>query len=178
MPKINKELIQNFIDGLIIYDYMLFGGVFVLFILFILLAILSRNKTFFATIFILLAVFTLFVSPFVGYIQLHKYLFKHDIEMTSQLRLHYTQAVVIKGTITNKSKINFTSCKIVASTYKVGKNKYRNYLLKFKPFQKMSIVEEDILVGQKRSFKMIMEPFTYKKDYNVSLSASCKGVVR
>ncbi len=170
--------INEFINNLIIYDYMLFGGAFVIFILFIILAIVLRNKLGIALFLVLLAFGTLVIAPTLGYVEMHNYLFKNSTKITSQKKLEFTKAAVINGIVTNESKYNFSSCKITASAYKVSKNKYKNYLLKFKPFKKMSIVEEDISRGEQRDFKMIMEPFTYSKDYNISIYAKCKGILK
>ena len=49
-----KEKITAFINGLIIYDYILFGAVFTLFILFIVLAIVLRNRVGLSIFFIFL----------------------------------------------------------------------------------------------------------------------------
>jgi len=169
-----KTKITAFIDGLITYDYILFGGSFVLFILFIILAIVLRRKTTIAVIFVLLGFVVLVAGPTIGYIKMHEYLFKNSVTLISQKKLSYSKAVVVKGKLTNESKLNFKSCKITASAYKVTKNKYRNYLLKLKPFKKMSIDELDIPKGSTINFKIFVEPFTYAKDYNISLGADCK----
>ena len=169
-----KHKILAFIDGLITYDYFLFAAVFVLFLLFIILGIVLRKKVVVALIFILLAFSILLLGPTVGYIKMHEILFKNSVELISQKRLEFTQAVVVKGKITNESKKDFKECYITASAYKVTSNKYKNYLKKLKPFQKMSIIQSDILVSQTREFKIIIEPFTYKYDYNISLGADCK----
>lgn len=169
-----KEKIATFINELIIYDYILFGSVLFLFLLFMIFGILLRKRAFFASIFILIAFGILFVGPTLGYIKLHEYLFKHKIVLISQKRLHFTQAVVVKGSLTNLSKKTFSSCKITASAYKVKKNKIKNYIYKFKPFQEMSIIKEDIAVGETIDFKIIVEPFTYSRDYNISLKAKCR----
>ena len=169
-----KPKITAFIEGLISYDYALFAGSFTLFILFIILGILLRKKLFLAIFFILLAFSILLIGPTVGYVKLHEYLFKNSTELISQKRLEFTKAIVVKGTLTNESKKNFQSCTITASVYKVTSNKYKNYLKKLKPFKKMSIIEEDIAVSQTREFKIIVEPFTYNRDYNISLGADCK----
>jgi len=170
--------IQKFIDNLILYDYLLFGAAFIIFIIFIILGIILRKKLGLALTFILFGFGVLIIAPTIGYIELHNYLFKNTTLITSQKKLEFTKAAVVNGTVTNESKFNFSSCKIVASVYKVSKNKYRNYLLKFKPFKKMSILEYDISKGEKREFKMIIEPFTYSKDYNISIKSDCKGVVK
>lgn len=169
-----KERLLTFIHGLILYDYILFGLSFVLFLLFIIFALVFRKKLIIALFFVLLGFATLILGPTLGYIEMHKYLFKNSTKLISQKRLHFVQAVIVKGSITNESKFDFKECKISAEVYKITKNKYKNYLLKLKPFQKMSILEHTLPKGQTREFRIIIEPFTYKKDYNISLGASCK----
>jgi hypothetical protein len=166
--------IQNFVNGLITYDYILFASVLLLFVLFIILAILLRRRLTIAIFFVLLSFATFLLGPTLGYIELHKYLFKNQTELVSQKRLHFTPAVIVKGKLTNISRLNFKSCKVEASLYRVTKNKYKNYIYKLKPFQKMSIVVKDIKRGETRDFKIIVEPFTYKRDYNISLGADCR----
>ena len=169
-----KVNIHDFVNGLIIYDYILFGSVLLLFVLFIILGVLLRKRLGLAIFFILLAFATFLLGPTVGYLEMHKYLFHNKTVLVSQKRLHFSQAVVVQGKLINESKFDFKSCKIIAKAYKITHNKYKNYIYKLKPFQKMSIVEKDIKKGETRAFKIIVEPFTYKKDYNISLGASCK----
>ena len=169
-----KHKISAFIEGLITYDYILFGTSFVLFLIFIILGIILRKKLLLTILFIFLAFAILLLAPTLGYIKMHDTLFKNSTELISQKRLEFTQAVVVKGRLTNESSREFTECKITASAYKVTSNKYKNYLKKLKPFKKMSIIEEYIAVSETREFKIIVEPFTYSRDYNISLGADCK----
>jgi len=169
-----KDKIDNFISGLIPYDYALFGGVFVLFLIFLIVAILLRNKVGFSIFLVLIAFGILFIGPTIGYIELHKYLYKNSVKITDKNKLSFTQALVVRGTLTNESKFDFKDCKITAKVFKVTKNRYRNELYKFKPFQKMSIIENNIVKDSKINFKMIIEPFTYSKDFNVSIGAKCR----
>jgi len=169
-----KSKITEFIHGLISYDYILFSISFTLFILFIVLGIVLRKKLFFATIFILLGFLVLLLGPSLGYIKMHEYLFKNSVIVTSVKKLNFTPALVLKGKITNESKKNFTRCRITANVYKVTSNKWKNYIKKLKPFKKMSISLENLEVSQTKEFKMIIEPFTYEKDYNISLGADCQ----
>lgn len=169
-----KSKITAFIDGLITYDYILFGAVFGLFILFIILGILLRKKTFFAIISILISFVILFLGPTLGYIKMHEYLFKNITELTSQKKLNFTNAIVVKGSVKNDSKFHFKSCTISASALKVSKNELKTYIYSFKPLAKMSILEEDIKVGETRDFKLFIEPFTYSKDYNISIGSKCR----
>lgn len=169
-----KAKINAFLDSLITYDYVLFGSTFALFILLIILGLVLRKKIGLAVFLITLAFLILILAPSVGYIQMHKYLFKNSVELTKQKKLEFTEAIVVKGTLLNESKRNFTSCKITANVHKVSKNKYKNYLWQFKTIKKMSIIEEDIPKGETRHFKIIVEPFRYSRDYNITLGGKCK----
>ena len=169
-----KAKIIAFIENLILYDYILFGGVFVLFILFIILGIVLRKKIFLAVLLILLAFAILILGPTLGYQEMHKFLFKNATTITSQKKLEFTQAIVVKGTLKNESKFNFSTCRITTKVHKVSKNEYKNYLYAFKTIQKASILEENIVKGQTINFKLFIEPFTYSKDYNLSIGAKCK----
>lgn len=166
--------LAGFLEGLISYDYILFGSSFILFVLFIILAIILRKKAATSAFLFLLAFCILILAPTVGYLKMHEYLFKNSTELTSQKKLHFTRAVVVKGTLKNESKIDFESCKIVASAFKVTGNAFKDYIFEFAPFKKMSTIEYNIKVGQTREFKIIVEPFTYSNDYNISVGADCR----
>jgi len=166
--------LSSFIDNLIPYDYILFGASFSLFILFIILGIILRNKTFIAIIFFILAFSIIIFGPTLGYIKMHEYLFKNEISIVSQKKLTFTKAVVIKAKLTNLSKHNFELCKISIKAYKVSGNSIKDYIYQFKPFKKMSIIEHNIAKGSSTDIKAILEPFTFSKDYNLSIKASCR----
>ena len=169
-----QEKITAFINELVIYDYILFSSVFALFLLFIILAIILRKKVFLSIFLLLLSFSILTLGPTLGYIKMHEYLYKNSTKLLSQKRLSFTPAIVVNGTITNESKFDFSSCKITASAYKSSKNIIKKYIYPLKPLKKRSILQENINKGETREFKIIVEPFTYKKDYNISIKASCK----
>ena len=169
-----KAKLTAFLDSLILYDYILFGSVFILFILFIILSIVLRKKVLLA---VLLAIFSftlLILGPTLGYIKMHEYLFKNSIKLISQKKLEFVSAIVVKGSLTNESKFDFSSCIITANVHKESKNELKRYLYKFKTIKKASIIEESIKKGETINFKIIVEPFNYSKDYNISLGAKCK----
>ena len=169
-----KEKITAFINELVTYDYILFGSIFALFLLFIILAIVLRKKVGLSIFLIIFSFVILIVGPTLGYIKMHEYLYKNSCELVSQKRLSFTPAIVVNGTITNESRLDFKSCKITASVYKSSKNIIKKYLYPLKPLKNMSILQENILKGETQEFKIIVEPFTYSKDYNISIKASCK----
>lgn len=169
-----KAKLQAFLDSLILYDYILFGSSFILFILFIILGIVLRKKLGMAIFLVLLAFAILILAPTLGRIEMHKFLFKNSVTLLSQKRLEFTDAIVVKGMISNESRFNFKECFITANVHKVSRNEYKNYVYQFKTIKKMSILEKDIEKESSRNFKIIVEPFTYSKDYNISLGAKCK----
>ncbi|WP_345992624.1 DUF2393 family protein [Sulfurimonas sp. HSL-1716] len=169
-----KEKLLAFIHGLTNYDYALFGGIFIVFLLLLLTALLLRKKHLLSIIILLLSMITIFIGPVVGYIQLHKTLYKHSCKITDVKELQFTPAVVVTGTLTNESKRDFHTCKITVKLYKVSHNAILDRLFMLNPFQKMSIIEKDILKNETRAVKIIVEPFDYKNDYNVSMGADCR----
>lgn len=170
-----KAHIQNFIHHLLLYDYLLFGGVFILFVLVLILAIVLRHKMGLAVFFVILAFGILTVGPIGGYIALHQYLFKHKIIIKEIKALQFTEALLIKGDINNTSKRPFNECTLHAGVYKVTHNKYIDPVYRYIPFKKSSLkLEKKIIPGESIPFKLFVEPFRYSKDYNVTLKAECQ----
>lgn len=169
-----KEKIIAFVHTLGMYDYILFGSVVFLFFFFLIMAIVVRQRLGLALSFVIFGFSLLMFGPTVGYIELHKYLYKHTLTLSSYKKLHFTDAVVIHALLKNDSQFDFKECVINAKALKVTPNKYKNYILKLKPFQKMSMIEKDIKKGEVREIKMLMEPFTYTKDFTIAIGANCR----
>ena len=169
-----KEKILHFLHSLIIYDYILFGVVFVLFFLLLILTILLRSKPALSLFVLLLSLIILFGGPIVGYIKLHEILYKKSCVITDVKALEFTPALVVNATITNESKRIFSTCKITAKLSKVFHYPYIDTLLTFNPFQTTSVVENNISIGETRALRIVVEPFTYTKDYNLTLGADCR----
>lgn len=168
------QRVSEFIENLVIYDYILFGGLLALFLLFIILGIVFRNKLGLALFLIFFAFVLLLGGATFGYVAMHDYLFKNEITLVSQKKLSFTQAAVVYGILKNVSKKDFKSCKVSATAYSVSGNALKDYVRKLKPIANMSIVEENIHIGEEREIKIIIDPFTYGGDYNVTLGADCK----
>ena len=169
-----REKIIAFVHHLLIYDYILFGVAFTLFLLFIILAILLRNR-FGIAIFCVLLGFTFLVGgPTIGYIELHKYLFKNSTKLISQKRLHFVDAILVRGSLRNESKFNFTECEVITTVYKSTSNRLKNYIYKIKPLKRSALILHDIPKGTTKKFKLFVEPFKYSKEYNLTLGASCR----
>lgn len=169
-----KHKLLAFSDALIQDDYILFGAIVLIFFLLIVTALLLRKKVALSIFIVIFSFLFLIVAPFVGYPTLHNYLYKHELTLTSQNKLQFTKAVVVFGKLKNTSKRDFLACKITAIVNKNTSNQYKNFIYTFKPIMKMSIIEEDIVIDNEIDFKIIVEPFTYSKDYNIILEADCR----
>lgn len=169
-----QSKINAFIDSLILYDYILLSSGFLLFILLVSLGIILRRRLFISITFILIAFAILILAPTLGRSFMHDFLFTNTTTLDSQKRLEFTEAIVVKGAIENTSKFHFNECIITANVYKVSKNTLRNYLFSFKRIKKMSILAYDIEKGTRHNFKIIVDPFYYKKEYKITLEARCK----
>ncbi len=170
-----KHKIIAFIDGLILYDYILFIAIGVLFILLLLLALLLRKRMGISVTLIFFAFLLIILAPTLGYTQMHKFLFSNTIILDDVKELEFTNALLITGQLTNISKWPFHSCKIRAGAYKVSGNPVMDMLFPYSPFKKGSVIL-DTMIEPKASqpFKLFIEPFHYSKEYNITIGASCK----
>jgi len=168
------QRVSEFIQNLILYDYILFGSLLALFLLFVILGIVFRRKLSLSLSLIFFAFMLLLGGATFGYTAMHDYLFKNEITLLSQKKLSFTQAAVVYGTLKNLSNRDFKSCKVSATAYRVSGNALKDYVRRLKPIANMSIVEEDIPIGAEREIKIIIDQFTYSGDYNVTLGADCR----
>ena len=169
-----KVVFQNFAETLHMYDYVLFGISGALFLVLLFLAILLRNKIGLSLLLVLLSFITLIAGPIIGYNLIHSTLYKTKVTELTIKKLEFTQALIIKGTLTNLGKQTFKKCKISSSAYRGAHNIVEEWVFPLKPFMKRSIIrEETIDINSSINFKILLEPFTYSKEYNVSLKVNC-----
>jgi len=169
-----KVILHNFINSLHQYDYILFSVSAALFLLLLLLAIVLREKTKLSLLIVLLSFVILIAGPIFGYKFVHDTLYKNKITDLKIKKLEFSQALVIKGKILNLGTQKFSTCRINAKAFQGATNFLEEIVFPFKPFSKMSIVKDESLdINQSLDFKIILEPFTYSKEYNVSIKAEC-----
>ncbi len=168
-----RSIIQAFVESLHDYDYILFAISGGLFFLILLLAILLRKKTGLSLLLVLIAFIIIIAGPIVGYNYIHSTIYKTEINDITIKRLEFSEALVIKGSLTNLGKEPFKKCTISTKAYKGATNFLEELVYPLKPFQKMSILKHDINISEVVDFKMILEPFTYSKEYNISIKANC-----
>lgn len=169
-----KDSIRSFVETLIIYDYILFAISGALFIIILLLAILLRNKTKLSLILILLSLSIIGILPAYGYNMIHSIIFKTYLSELMIKKLEFTPALVIKGNLTNIGQKPFKKCTIESKVIKKSTNFIEEIANPLKPIRKMSMVTtENLDINDTIEFKMIIEPFTYSNEYNVTVESSC-----
>lgn len=155
-------------------DYLILGGSLLLFLLFLILALLLRTKRMLSLLLIFLAFAIIILLPTLGSQKLHDVIFKHTLSINEVRKLEFSEALVVKGLFENNSTLTFNACTLTAEVYKVTGNSMLDIISPLNPFQKGSIVLEDISPGQKADFKIFVEPFTYTDEYNISTGARCR----
>ena len=169
-----REKILAFLHSLILYDYILFGAIFSLLLIFLILAIIKRESLISSILYIFFAFFILLAGPFIGYKTLHYFLYKNSIELVSEKKLKFMKAIVVRAKLHNESNFDFKECKITANVHKAHSNSVKNFLYSFRIIKKMTIITKDIKSGNSKNIKIIIEPFKYKKRYQISLKADCR----
>lgn len=169
-----RSTIQNFVASLHTYDYILFSASGALFLLILLLAVLFRKKAALSLSLVLISFVVIIAGPVSGYSYIHGKLYKTEISELLVKKLEFSQALLIKGELTNLGQLNFRKCTITSSAYKAPSNFFEEMLFPLRPFQNVSMVsEEELGLNQSLDFKLIMEPFTYSSEYNISVKAEC-----
>lgn len=169
-----RSNLQAFISSLHTYDYILFGAVGAFFLLLLLLAIVLRKNIVTSLFLVLFALIVIVAGPIAGYKYIHATVYKAEISNLLIKKLEFTEALIIKGQLRNVGKQSYSRCIISADAYKGASNFFEELIYPLKPFQKVSILkEEDLNITQSLDFKLIMEPFTYSNEYNLSVKANC-----
>lgn len=170
-----KASIKALVNSFHLYDYVLIGASAGLFLLLLLLAIVLRHKTLTSLLLIIFSFIVIAVGPVIGYKFVHGTIYKHSITDMLIKPLAFSEAILIKGTLTNQGRQTFNSCQINAKAYRGADNFLEELVYPLKPFLETSIVTEDALdVNSSMDFKILLEPFTYAKEYNISVKANCQ----
>lgn len=161
------------VENMIFYDYMLFGGSFLLFIFLIVIALLARKRMGISVTLITLAFLQILLAPTLGYKEMHKHLYKNQTVITKENKLQFSKAIIVEGELSNLSQYDFKSCTITAEVYKTSQNQIKNAIYSLRSFDRASVVEESIAIGGKRAFRIIIEPFLYEGSYKITTGAEC-----
>jgi ATP-dependent phosphoenolpyruvate carboxykinase len=116
----------------------------------------------------------IFVAPFGVKFFLDQSVRKVEVITDKITKLNFASSLIITGHIKNEGKIAYKKCQITAKVIKYDENEYKNTLNSLKPIISKSIdINKSISKGEEALFKIVIDDFKYKKDYNVTLSGVC-----
>ena len=169
-----RTYITDFISVLTSYDYMSFSVTFLLFALFLILALLIRHKIKLSTFLVILAFFFLFIGPVIMHKLVKATLFKHDANVTMVKKLVYSDTLVVKGTVHYLGKNEAHYCDVNVDIYKKDDNFFKDIANGVKTYKSgVTRVTYPFVKGDVRPFKVVFEPFNYLGDYEVKLDTDC-----
>ncbi len=168
-----KALISFFIHNLNMYDIILFSAVLIVFLLMLVLTVLASHKTVIAALLLIASIAFVLIAPVYGYIKINQRVYSHTCKITQSKKFIFSPALLVRGYIKNTSTHSFGQCKLILAISKKSKYKYINRLLTFKPFYTMILKKSNIAPNTTQKFQTIIQPFTYKSGYTLSLRAMC-----
>jgi len=123
---------------------------------------------------IFVSILLLFAGPFGVKYFLDQSVRKVEVVKDEVVKLNYLPELIIKGHLINIGKVDYHGCTIEAKILKSDPNRYKNILYSLKPLYKKSIyLDKNVSIKERVDFKMVIENFVYKKDFNVTLSGVC-----
>ena len=169
-----KNIILEFFNTLSSYDYIGFFLAFFLFFLFLILALLLRKRIKISVTLVLFGFAFLFAGPPL----IHKFvkhtIFKNDANMTEVKQLFYSDTLLIKGTLNYQGIKDAKHCKIEASIHKIGTNMLKDFVYSLKTYRYgFDTIDKAFSHGDQVNFKIVIEPFNYKGDYNITMNSGC-----
>lgn len=169
-----KSALQGFTDSLHTYDYILFAAFGALYLLILLLAIVLRKRAGLSLSLVLIAFVVIIAGPVWGYTYTHGKLYKTEISEQAVKKLEFSEALIITGKLKNLGMQSYSRCVLTASAHKAPTNFLEEIVLPLKPFQNVSYFHEKVFpVNETYDFKLVMEPFTYSDEFNISIKADC-----
>jgi hypothetical protein len=173
-----KELFQNYLyhafHAMTKFDYMALGWVLFLSLLTIVLAAFIRHRG--LSHFLLFLGFTLFfMGPPALKVTLDRYIRAADVNVTEYKALHYTHALLVKGTITNRGKVDYSHCDLVVVVRHIEHNPIKAYIAKIKPsFVAIKNWDGPLPVGDTQPFRILADGFNDKNgDFNLTIIPRC-----
>jgi hypothetical protein len=154
------------------YDYMAIGWVLFLSILFLILAAFVRRRG--ATYFLLfLGLVLLFFGPPMIKVALDNFIRAAEVETTKVKPLKYSRSLLLEGNLTNRGRIDFSSCDLVVSLYRPN-TPLKEWAAYLKPFRVAVVaIEAPLTRGETKPFRVLVDDFRVEGDFNATLFARC-----
>jgi len=152
----------------------LWVNLLLLFVLFLTLGLMLRNRVGISLVLLLLGFLLLLGGPVVVYKIVHHNIYKTKTSVTEVKKLFYSKSLIVKGTLLYLGSQEATRCIVEANVLKSNKNFIEELVQKIKPYKQQSTeINKTFNRGIMEEFKVVFEPFLYEGDYNITVSAEC-----
>lgn len=169
-----KYLLTNFFSTLSFYDYIGFFVSLFIFILFIVLALILRKHTKRSLLLVILGFLTLFSGPVLAHSLVKDTIFLSDTNVTQIKQLFYSDTLLIKGKLNYKGLKEAHHCQVEAKLHKQGSNAIKSFVYSLKAFRSgKHKIDQLFAKGDSVDFKIVIEPFNYQGDYNITVKSGC-----
>lgn len=169
-----KHILNEFFITLGTYDYIGFFTAFFIFILFIVLALILRRRIKRSLFFASLGFIFLFVGPVLAYKVIKNSIFSNDITVSEVKKLYYSDTLLIKGEMSYTGIKKAGHCEVKAYVYKKSDSLVKNLIYELKSYKHgVHKIDKTFTKGDVSAFKIVIEPFTYEGDYNITINAGC-----
>ena len=154
------------------YDYMAIGWILFLAILLLILSIFVKRKSF-SYFLLFLGLILLFVGPPLIKTALDGFIRQASIDVGRSKALRFSHSLIIEGNITNRGKIDYSSCDLIVSLYRPN-TVWKEWRALIDP-EKIHIehFKTSLERGVTKPFKIIVDDFSNRNDFNVSVRARC-----
>ncbi len=169
-----KTAIMDFFNTLSVYDYVGFFLTLFLFFLFLILALILRRRTLLALSLVIVGFTFFFAGPVMAHLLVKNSVFKSKAELTEKKQLYYSDTLILRGMLHYVGKKNANHCEIDVAIYKKGPNVVKDFVYSLKAFRKGSKrIDKVFEPGESVDFKIVIEPFNYQGDYNITVDSGC-----
>ncbi|WP_024954939.1 DUF2393 family protein [Sulfurospirillum arcachonense] len=170
-----KNAILIYVNNFSMYDYVGFAWLILIFFVTILLAVVMAKKSPVFSIFIfIISLILLFAGPFILKNYLDDYLRGSTNKTLLVKKLHFSNALIVNGEVTNISQKNFYICNVTISLLNQSDNYIKNIFNQLKPLRKQTIsIDEPIEVNSTKEFRVVFDQYTQIDDINVTINSVC-----
>lgn len=169
-----KFALTNFFSTLSFYDYIGFFLSLFIFILFIMMALILRKHTKRSLLLVSFGFVALFSGPVFAHSLIKKTIFLSDTNVMQVKQLFYSDTLLIKGKLNYKGMKDANHCLVEAKLHKQGSNVVKSFVYSLKAFRSgKHKIDKLFAKGDSADFKIVIEPFNYQGDYNVTVNSGC-----
>jgi len=154
------------------YDFMAIGWILFLAMLLLVLGAFVKRRSF-AYFLLFFGMLLLFFGPPVIKIAMDTFIRSATVRIDKVKPLRFSRSLVVEGEVENSGKIDYSSCDLVLSVYRPN-GPLKEFAALLKPVRvQVESFEKPLERGVAKPFRILVDHFSSKNDFNVSVQARC-----